>query len=65
MSPAFIESLLAGRHPEKSGEAIDLISVFEAVGAVRSGKMSPETLAAVEVRGGIRKIEAAQRFARS
>jgi dihydroxy-acid dehydratase len=40
--------MLAGRHPERSGEAIDLISVFEAVGAVRSGKMSPETLAAFE-----------------
>jgi dihydroxy-acid dehydratase len=49
--PAIVISggpMLAGRHPEKSGEAIDLISVFEAVGAVRSGKMSPETLAAVE-----------------
>jgi dihydroxy-acid dehydratase len=49
--PAIVISggpMLAGRHPEKSGEAIDLISVFESVGAVRSGKMSPETLAAVE-----------------
>jgi len=49
--PAIVISggpMLAGRHPEKSGEAIDLISVFEAVGAVRSGKMSPETLAAFE-----------------
>ena len=49
--PAIVISggpMLAGRHPEKSGEAIDLISVFESVGAVRSGKMSPETLAAFE-----------------
>ncbi len=49
--PAIIISggpMLAGRHPEKMGETIDLISVFESVGAVRSGKMSTETLAAVE-----------------
>jgi dihydroxy-acid dehydratase len=49
--PAIVISggpMLAGRHPENPGEAIDLISVFESVGAVRSGKMSPETLAAFE-----------------
>jgi dihydroxy-acid dehydratase len=49
--PAIVISggpMLAGRHPEKAGEAIDLITVFESVGAVRSGKMSAETLAAFE-----------------
>jgi dihydroxy-acid dehydratase len=41
--------MLAGEHPEKSGgERIDLITVFEAVGAVRSGKMSEDQLAAIE-----------------
>jgi dihydroxy-acid dehydratase len=48
--PAIVISggpMLAGRHPEKSGEAIDLISVFEAwVRAI--GQDEPETLAAVE-----------------
>ncbi|MBN2122897.1 MAG: dihydroxy-acid dehydratase [Deltaproteobacteria bacterium] len=40
--------MLAGRHPERPDERIDLITVFEAVGAVHSGRMSPETLRAIE-----------------
>lgn len=49
--PAIVISggpMLAGRHPEKPGEKVDLISVFEAVGAVRSGKMSEDQLTAIE-----------------
>jgi dihydroxy-acid dehydratase len=34
--------------PDKKDTKIDLISVFEAVGAVKAGKMSPAELAAVE-----------------
>ncbi|MFO7839664.1 MAG: dihydroxy-acid dehydratase [Desulfosalsimonadaceae bacterium] len=40
--------MLAGRHPEKPEEKVDLISVFEAVGAVRSGKMDESQLTAIE-----------------
>ncbi|MFW6237078.1 MAG: dihydroxy-acid dehydratase [Desulfosudaceae bacterium] len=40
--------MLAGRHPEDKNRKVDLISVFEAVGAVRSGKMTEEELAGVE-----------------
>lgn len=40
--------MLAGRHPEKPQQKIDLITVFEAVGAVHSGKMSEETLCRIE-----------------
>ena len=40
--------MLAGRHPEKPGEKVDLISVFEAVGAVRSGRMEESQLTAIE-----------------
>lgn len=41
--------MLAGEHPAKgNNEKIDLITVFECVGAVRSGKMTEEELAAVE-----------------
>ncbi len=40
--------MLAGEHPSKPGTRVDLISVFEAVGAVKSGKMSPEELGAIE-----------------
>ena len=40
--------MLAGRHPEDLHRKIDLITVFESVGAVGSGKMTPETLAAIE-----------------
>jgi dihydroxy-acid dehydratase len=40
--------MLAGRDPEKKDGRIDLITVFEAVGAVRSGKMSAEALTVIE-----------------
>jgi dihydroxy-acid dehydratase len=49
--PAIIVSggpMLAGRHPSKLGQKIDLISVFEAVGAVHSGKMSEQELCLIE-----------------
>jgi len=38
--------MLSGKH--RNGKKIDLISVFEAVGAVRSGKMTPEELKYIE-----------------
>jgi dihydroxy-acid dehydratase len=40
--------MLAGEHPEKTGKKIDLITVFEAVGAVKAGKMAAERLTAFE-----------------
>jgi dihydroxy-acid dehydratase len=40
--------MLAGRHPENPDRRIDLITVFESVGAVHSGKMEAETLSAIE-----------------
>jgi dihydroxy-acid dehydratase len=41
--------MLAGKHPLKGdSEKLDLISVFEAVGAVRSGKMSEAELGIIE-----------------
>jgi len=41
--------MLAGRHPDKSSDKrIDLATVFEAVGAVHAGKMSPEMLSEIE-----------------
>ena len=40
--------MLAGEHPEKPGQRIDLISVFEAVGAVKAGKMDESQLTAME-----------------
>ena len=41
--------MLAGEHSEKGGfEKIDLVTVFESVGAVLSGKMSKEKLASIE-----------------
>jgi dihydroxy-acid dehydratase len=49
--PAIIISggpMLAGEHPEKSGSKIDLITVFESVGAVLAGKMNEDELAAIE-----------------
>jgi len=50
--PAIIVSggpMLAGTHPDGDPDhKIDLISVFEAVGAVSSGKMSVETLTEME-----------------
>lgn len=40
--------MLAGRHPEEKGKKIDLITVFESVGAVKSKKMTLEEQAAIE-----------------
>ncbi|CAN2040662.1 Dihydroxy-acid dehydratase [Candidatus Magnetomoraceae bacterium gMMP-15] len=41
--------MLAGRHPDPSQDKkVDLISVFEAVGAVTSGKMTEQELAGIE-----------------
>ena len=49
--PAIVVSggpMLAGEHPTWAGKKVDLISVFEAVGAVKAGKMSEAELAAIE-----------------
>ncbi len=40
--------MLAGLHPHKPGERVDLISVFECVGAVHAGKMNESELREVE-----------------
>jgi dihydroxy-acid dehydratase len=41
--------MLAGRHPTQAdGRKIDLITVFEAVGAVKSGRMSEDQLLQIE-----------------
>ncbi|MBF0257906.1 MAG: dihydroxy-acid dehydratase [Desulfamplus sp.] len=40
--------MLPGRHPLDNSKKIDLISVFEAVGAVKSGKMSESEMEAIE-----------------
>jgi dihydroxy-acid dehydratase len=40
--------MLAGRHPEDHRKKTDLVSVFEAVGTVRSGKMTEAQLTAIE-----------------
>ncbi len=40
--------MLAGRHPSKPDEKVDLITVFEAVGAVLSNKMTEEELTQIE-----------------
>ncbi len=40
--------MLAGKHPENSNKKIDLVTVFEAVGAVQSGKMTKEQLYEIE-----------------
>jgi len=40
--------MLAGRHPRQTDRKIDLITVFEAVGAVRSGKMAEAELDLIE-----------------
>jgi dihydroxy-acid dehydratase len=40
--------MLAGEHPTCAGDKVDLISVFEAVGAVKAGRMSEAELAAIE-----------------
>jgi dihydroxy-acid dehydratase len=49
--PAIVISggpMLAGEHPENPGQKIDLITVFESVGAVLSGKMTEDQLAEIE-----------------
>lgn len=40
--------MLAGRHPDDPSKKIDLISVFESVGKVRSGLMTEDQLCAIE-----------------
>jgi len=40
--------MLPGRHPLDHSRKIDLISVFEAVGAVKSGKMGEDEMEAIE-----------------
>ena len=40
--------MFAGRHPNDQNQKIDLVSVFEAVGAVQTGKMTEETLSKIE-----------------
>ncbi|WP_419656452.1 IlvD: dihydroxy-acid dehydratase [Desulfosarcina variabilis str. Montpellier] len=40
--------MLAGEHPDQPGKKIDLISVFEAVGAVKAGKMDADQLTRIE-----------------
>lgn len=40
--------MLAGRHPDDPSKKVDLISVFESVGKVRSGKMTEEQLCEIE-----------------
>ncbi len=40
--------MLAGRNPQDPSSKVDLISVFESVGKVRSGKMSEEELCEME-----------------
>ena len=40
--------MLAGEHPSQPGTRVDLITVFEAVGAVKSGKMTEDELSAIE-----------------
>ncbi|MFY9941196.1 MAG: dihydroxy-acid dehydratase [Desulfobacterales bacterium] len=49
--PAIVVSggpMLAGRRPGGGGEKIDLITVFESVGAVKAGRMTPAELAEIE-----------------
>ncbi|MGD9824819.1 dihydroxy-acid dehydratase [Desulfobacter sp.] len=43
--------MLAGRHPHDRSKKIDLITIFEAVGAVQSGKMTEEELLEMENAG--------------
>jgi dihydroxy-acid dehydratase len=40
--------MLAGRHPNDRDKKIDLVSIFEAVGAVQTGKMTETELDAIE-----------------
>ncbi len=49
--PAIVISggpMLSGRHPENKNKKIDLVTVFEAVGAVQSGRMTEDQLLAIE-----------------
>lgn len=43
--------MLSGRHPQDRSKKIDLITIFEAVGAVQSGKMTEEELLEMENAG--------------
>ncbi|MCP4672627.1 MAG: dihydroxy-acid dehydratase, partial [Desulfobacula sp.] len=40
--------MLSGKHPENADKKIDLVTVFEAVGAVQSGKMTKYQLGEIE-----------------
>ncbi len=40
--------MLSGRHPENKNKKIDLVTVFEAVGAVQSGRMTEKELLEIE-----------------
>ncbi|NOX33266.1 MAG: dihydroxy-acid dehydratase [Deltaproteobacteria bacterium] len=40
--------MLSGRHPDDKNKKIDLVTVFEAVGAVQSGKITKEQLLEIE-----------------
>ncbi len=40
--------MLAGKNPKDRTKKIDLVSVFEAVGAVQTGRMTPDELDAIE-----------------
>ena len=40
--------MLSGKHPENKDKKIDLITVFEAVGAVKSGRMTKDQLLDIE-----------------
>ncbi|MCP3944592.1 MAG: dihydroxy-acid dehydratase [Desulfobacteraceae bacterium] len=40
--------MLAGKHPDNKNQKIDLVSVFEAVGAVQTGKMTTDKLYQIE-----------------
>ncbi len=40
--------MLSGKHPENKDKKIDLVTVFEAVGAVQSGKMTEDQLGDIE-----------------
>lgn len=49
--PAIVVSggaMLAGRHPSKKNQKVDLISVFEAVGSVRNNTMTEDELLEIE-----------------
>ncbi len=49
--PAIVISggpMLSGRHPQNKNKKIDLVTVFEAVGAVQSGRMTEKELLEIE-----------------